>query len=194
MKQVPAVVVAAGSSSRLGRPKQLVQVDGEALLQRAIRIAHEAGASPVFVVLGAHHEEVEAAVDLASAKIVINESWSEGIASSIRAGVSALKRELPNAAGVLLMLCDQPHVTAEHLRKMIEEFAAEEDAAIASLYASHRGIPAIFPRVGFPDLLALRGDRGARGLLADPERRVIEVALDGGEIDIDRPEDLLNLG
>jgi molybdenum cofactor cytidylyltransferase len=193
MKHVPAVIVAAGSSSRLGRPKQLVLMDGETLLARAIRIAHDAGASPVFVVLGAHREEIEAAVDFASARIVTNESWPEGLASSIRAGLAALEKDASTAPAVLLMLCDQPRVTAEHLRKMMQEFQGSKVAAIASLYAGKRGIPAIFPREAFADLLALAGDQGARGLLADPSRQVIEVALAGGEVDVDRPEDLASL-
>lgn len=194
MKHLPAVIVAAGSSSRLGQPKQLLIFDGEPLLQRAIRIAHEAGASPVLVVLGAHHDAIEAAIDFGSAKIVINSGWSEGIAGSIRAGIGAVERENPDSAGVLLMLCDQPRLTAEHLRKMIEEFVGVQDSAISSVYAGKRGIPAIFPRKAFGDLLALHGNTGARALLADPARRVIEIPLEGGEVDIDRPEDLIALG
>jgi molybdenum cofactor cytidylyltransferase len=193
MKPLPAVIVAAGSSSRLGQPKQLLLVNGEPLLQRAVRIAREAGASPVFVVLGAHREVIEATIDFTWARIVNNEHWPDGIATSICAGVRALEKEVSDCSGALLMLCDQPSVTAEHLRKMIHEFAQSDESEVASVYAAKRGIPAIFPHQAFSDLLALRGDKGARGLLTDPGRRVIEVPLAGGEIDIDRPEDLTHL-
>jgi molybdenum cofactor cytidylyltransferase len=91
---------------------------------------------------------------------------------------------------VLLMTCDQPRVTARHLRILIEKSEEQPTAMIASVYVKTRGTPAVFPRVMFADLLALRGDKGARGLLEKALLPVVEVPLDGGEIDIDQPEDL----
>ncbi len=87
---VAAIIVAAGSSSRLGQPKQLVLVDGEPLLQRAIRCAVEAGAEPVFVVLGAHRQDIQNAVDFGFARVLVNDDWEEGLASSIRTGMKAV--------------------------------------------------------------------------------------------------------
>ncbi|HEY2470290.1 MAG TPA: nucleotidyltransferase family protein [Terracidiphilus sp.] len=194
MRHVVAVIAAAGSSSRLGQPKQLLMVDGEPLLQRAIRFAHEAGASPVFVVLGAHREMIESRVDLAAAKIVANEVWKEGIASSIRAGIEAVQAEAPDASGVLLMICDQPGVTSEHLRRMLNVFWQSPETAVASVYAGGRGTPAIFPGAAFADLNALGGDKGARSLLTKAPWPVTGILLEGGEIDIDQPEDLAQLG
>jgi molybdenum cofactor cytidylyltransferase len=191
---VAAIIVAAGSSSRLGQPKQLVLIDGEPLLRRAIRCAQEAGASPVFVVLGAHRERIESAIDFDAAMIVVNEDWEEGLASSIRAGVGAAEKTAAGAAGLLLMTCDQPRVTAEHLRRMIEKFDTQSELIlIASTYAGVRGIPAIFPREAEGSLLALRGDTGARALLQKPPWPVISIPLDGGEIDIDSPDDLARI-
>jgi molybdenum cofactor cytidylyltransferase len=192
---VAAIIVAAGSSSRFGQPKQLILIDGEPLLQRAIRCAQEAGASPVFVVLGAHREQIESGIDFGAAAIVVNEDWEEGLASSIRAGVKAAEIDAAGAAGLLLMTCDQPRVTAAHLRRMIENFdARSEPILIASTYAGVRGIPAIFPREAKGSLLALRGDMGARMMLQQPSWPVISLPLRGGEVDIDRPEDLAELG
>lgn len=193
MRPVPAIIAAAGSSSRLGQPKQLLMIDGEPMLQRAIRVANEAGASPVFVVLGAHRDAIERGVDLAAGKIVANERWEEGIASSIRVSMETVEAEAPEASGVLLMICDQPRVTAVHLRRMMGAFAQSPGTSVASVYAGGRGTPAIFPRAAFAHLGALCGDKGARGLLADPLWPVIEIPLAGGEIDIDRPEDLAHL-
>ena len=93
MKDVAAVIIAAGSSSRLGQPKQLLVFEGEILLQRAIRIAREAGTSRVLVVLGAHRQQIEDRVDLSDVEIVVNPDWEEGMASSIRAGTQALDRD-----------------------------------------------------------------------------------------------------
>jgi molybdenum cofactor cytidylyltransferase len=188
---VAAIIVAAGASTRLGQPKQLVWVDGEPLLQRAIRCAQQAGASPVFVVLGADRELIRNAIDFGGASIVVNEDWEEGLACSIRVGVQVAA----GSAGVLLMTCDQPRVTAAYLRAMIEKFEdRSEPTLIASTYAGVRGTPAIFPREAEGALLALRGDRGARVLLQQPTWPVISIPLEGGELDIDRPEDLAGLG
>ena len=194
MKDVAAVIIAAGSSSRLGQPKQLLVFEGETLVERAIRIARDAGTSRVLVVLGAHRQQIEDRVELSDVEIVVNPDWEEGMASSIRAGTQALDRDSSECSAVLLMTCDQPAVTAEHLRSMLAAFERDPDKAVASVYAAKRGIPAIFPREAFADLLALRGDQGARGLLAGAARTVIEVPLAGGEVDIDRAEDLSHLG
>ena len=192
---VAAIIAAAGASRRLGRPKQLVLVDGEPLLQRTIRCAVGAGAEPVFAVLGGHRQDIQSAIDFGSATVIANDTWEEGIASSIRVGVKAVETEAAACAGVLLMTCDQPRVTAEHLRKMIEEFDTRKKVVmIASLYAGTRGIPAIFPRAMFANLLGLQGDKGARGLLAKASLPVVQIPLEGGEVDIDRPEDLAELG
>jgi CTP:molybdopterin cytidylyltransferase MocA len=191
---VAAIIVAAGSSSRLGEPKQLILIDGEPLLQRAIRCAVEAGASPVFVVLGAHRDLLENSIIFGAAKIVVNDDWQEGLASSIRAGVKAVQAEAPSAEGLLLMTCDQPRVTADHLHRLIlMSYAQSAPTAIVSTYGGTRGIPAIFPRQSIRDLLALRGDKGARALVAKPPWPVISIPLAGGEIDIDSPEDLEDL-
>jgi CTP:molybdopterin cytidylyltransferase MocA len=194
MKKVAAIIIAAGSSSRLGRPKQLVLFAGETLLARAIRVARESGVEPLFVVLGANREEIEAGVDLSRAQIVLNRNWKEGMASSIRAGIDAVEKDTAEVDGVLLMVCDQPLVTEEHLRRMLAAFRQSGTSSIASLYSGKRGIPAIFPRQSFAELAALKGDQGARSLLSDAQREVIEAALEGGEVDVDRAEDVLKLG
>jgi molybdenum cofactor cytidylyltransferase len=192
---IAAIILAAGASSRLGQPKQLVPVNGEPLLQSAVRCAVKAGAEPVFVVLGAHREAIQNAIDFGLATVLVNDDWEEGLASSIRVGVKAVETKGAGSAGVLLMTCDQPRVTAAHLQAMIEQFNAQAGTLLmASIYAGVRGTPAIFPRAMFADLLALRGDRGARGLLANTSLPVVEIQLKGGEVDIDRPEDLAALG
>lgn len=191
---IAAIIVAAGASSRLGQPKQLIVMEGEPLLQRAIRCAREAGASPVFVVLGAHCQLIESSIDFGAAKTVVNGEWEEGLASSIRAGVHAVQAEAPSAEGLLLMTCDQPRVTADHLHRLIMmSYAQSAPTAIASTYAGIRGIPAIFPRQAIGDLLGLRGDKGARALLARPPWPLISIPFAGGDVDIDLPEDLAQL-
>lgn len=188
---VAGVVLAAGASRRLGQPKQLVMLEGETLLARTVRLAREAGAAPVLVVVGAQAELICAAVPADRATVVMNGEWEQGIASSIRAGVNALDA---TASGVLISACDQPRLSAAHLRGLIETLAAQcEPCIVASTYAGVRGIPAVFPREAFADLLALRGDKGARALLMQPPCPLIALPFEGGEVDIDRPDDLAEL-
>jgi molybdenum cofactor cytidylyltransferase len=176
---IPALILAAGGSRRLGQPKQLLMLRGETLIERAIRMAGEAGAAPVIAALGAHFVDIVASIALDNVILSINDQWE------------TIDVVATGASGVLILGCDQPRLTAAHLRAMIEAFTAHQRAAIvASAYAGIHGAPAIFPRSAFADLFALKGDKGARALLVNPPCRVIALAFDGGEVDIDEPGDL----
>ena len=175
---VAAVVLAAGASRRLGSPKQLEMLGGETLLKRAVRVAADAGCSPVIVVLGAAAELILAAGLPESVMPVINEQWMEGMGASICVGVRACGVA---AEGAVVMACDQPAVTAGHLRRLMEGRVMR-----ASRYAGRKGIPAFFPRAYFDELTALTGDVGARGLLRSAEA----VDLEGGDLDVDTAVDL----
>ena len=191
---VAAIVLAAGASRRLGQPKQLLTLDGETLLARSLRLANEAGAAPVLVVLGANSELIGSAIPVGSATLVMNENWQQGIASSIHAGLKALDPAASDVRGVLILACDQPRLSAEHLCELIQSFAGQcETSIVASTYAGVHGIPAVFPREALPHLLALSGDKGARALLMQPPCPLIALAFEGGEVDIDRPDDLEQL-
>ncbi len=192
---VSAIILAAGASRRLGQPKQLVGHAGEALLERALRLAREAGASPVLVVLGANFAPICATIPFNEAIPVFNEKWDQGMSTSIHAGLSEADVRAPESAGALVMACDQPRFSASHLRSLLLAFdaAQTEPTIVASNYAGIHGIPAVFPRSVYPKLHALHGDKGARTLLAKPPCRIVAVACSGCEIDIDLPEDLANL-
>jgi CTP:molybdopterin cytidylyltransferase MocA len=178
---VAAVVLAAGASKRLGEPKQLVVLGGETLLERAVRVAREANCWPVIVVVGAQYEQVLGNSVLGDAVLVINDQWKEGMASSIRLGVRTLRSVAKEAEGVLLMTCDQPAVTVKHLLRL--KLRAEVKA---SRYPGRNGVPAFFPKEYFDQLMELKGDAGARELLA--EARYEE--LENGELDVDTLADL----
>jgi molybdenum cofactor cytidylyltransferase len=185
--------MAAGASTRLGVPKQLSCLPHsphETLLERTLRIAIEAAAHPVFVVLGANRNEIERTVRLQNCTVLQNPDWAEGMASSLRVGISAVAEQLPHAQGALLLVCDQPALSAEHLRRLIAAHRANPDCAVASKYSGRVAVPAIVPRSAFPALRALTGDQGARAILKLPELRVVEIEFPDGEWDIDLPNDL----
>jgi molybdenum cofactor cytidylyltransferase len=188
---IPAILLAAGASTRLGRPKQLVEYHGETLLARAIRLTQEAGCDPVFVVLGANLETILPTGLSDRAVPVINKDWQEGISSSIQSGLRAVHGALPATEGVLLLTCDQPRLSAEHLGALMRRFSSEYgDVIVASAYAGALGTPAVFPRGAFRQLFELRGDTGARALFTKPARPVVGVPFPDGEFDIDTPADL----
>ena len=172
-----AVVLAAGGSTRLGRPKQLVSFAGERLLERAVRIVLEAGFTPV-VVLGAASEQVVDGCNLSRCHVLIHPDWQSGMGGSIRVGVAAA--QALGAEKVLLMTCDQPAVTVEHLLRL----ACAPELPASSAYAERKGVPACFSAASFAALMALSGDMGARELLRDTPA----IELPGGELDVDTEE------
>jgi molybdenum cofactor cytidylyltransferase len=182
--RVCAVVLAAGGSRRLGRAKQVAVVDGETLLGRTLRVVYEAGVDSVVVVLGARAEEIVADVDLRGARVVVNPDWETGIASSIRAGVLASG----NVDGVLMLVCDQARLSSEHLRELLKRF--DGDGVVASGYAGIVGIPAVFPKAMFGQLMRLEGDAGARVLLREYAGQIEIVPWADGVVDVDTAEDL----
>ena len=188
---LPAIVLAAGASRRLGQPKQLVQLEGETLLSRTIRVTLEAGVRPLCVVLAADSEGMLTGVDESFVQAVVNHQCERGIATSIHAGLHWLSQDQPEAQGVLMLVCDQPRLTTEHIRTLIDRSVQTHwNCIVASVYAGVRGVPAIFPRSDFAKLLALQGDKGARNLLQHAASLVIDVPFPDGVIDIDTPEDL----
>ena len=188
--EIGAIILAAGASRRLGRPKQLVTYRGETLLGRAVRMAREAGAQPVVVVLGAEYEAIAAVVNLSGVRVARNAEWAQGIASSIHAGLWVIEEIAPDVGGVLILTCDQPRLTVEHLQSLFAAFS--EGKIAASAYAGGLGVPAIFSRGMFAELYALCGDKGARALLRETSRLAV-VDFSGGEVDVDIPEDLAAL-
>jgi molybdenum cofactor cytidylyltransferase len=188
---IPAIILAAGGSRRLGQPKQLLVYNDETLLERAIRIAGESGATPVIVVLGANRQQINSAIPVDQATAIFNSHWEQGIASSIHSGLEAIEPFAPDSRGVLILPCDQLRLSSDHLHRLLSTFAVEpQPSIVASTYADILGIPAVFPRAVFPELLALKGDKGARALLLNPPCPVIAIPFAGGEIDVDEPADL----
>ncbi len=179
MARVAAIVLAAGASLRFGSAKQLIRLGGETLLERVVRVAFEAELYPIYGVVSA-----DLALETVPRRMIpiVNHEAIEGMASSIRCGVQALENADASSSGVIILACDQPAVTVEHLQKL----ALGGLDVLASAYAGGKGIPAYFPAGMFGELLVLRGDKGARELVKEAR----SVDLEGGELDVDTVEDL----
>src|SRR5215510_385002 len=189
-KSIAAVILAAGESSRFGRLKQLVHFRGRTLVRRVVAAATETDCSPVIVVTGNGHTEVEHELRATHAMIVENKNWKTGISTSIRAGIGALIENAPDVAATLLLVCDQPFLDAPVLRGLIALHRKTGMPILGSAYAHTLGVPALFDRSIFPELLALSGDSGAKAIILSNRARTGEFAFPKGEIDIDRMEDL----
>lgn len=178
---IAAVVLAAGAGRRMGGPKALLRLGGETLLRRAVRAGLEAGCSPVVAVIGAW----DSGLDGLEVRTVSNPGAQEGMASSIRLGIAALT---PEVEGAVLLTVDQPAVDAALLQDLLALAATNPERPAACAYAGTLGIPAVLPRRFFPELLALRGDRGAKALLL--REQAAALPFPAGADDLDTPGDL----
>jgi molybdenum cofactor cytidylyltransferase len=188
MKKIIPIILAAGSSSRLGQPKQLLVYQGITLLERVFEIAKKVTKNTKIVV-GNYSEEI---IQLIDDKQVIlhNPAAHEGMGTSIRVGVEAVKNE---ADAVLILLTDQPFVTFELLEKMIALYEESQAPIIACDYGEQLGVPILFDRQFFPELLQLSGDKGARAFLKNYPDQIKTISFPEGKFDIDTPEDLVIL-
>ncbi|HTQ29859.1 MAG TPA: nucleotidyltransferase family protein [Opitutaceae bacterium] len=183
------VLLAAGASTRMGRPKQLLPAGGRPLVAHAAEAVLASPAWPVVVVLGAQAEKIRPALVRLPVLIAENPEWAEGLGSSIRAGMAALKNFWRTLDAVLVALADQPALSAEAVARLVAAHHATGRSLVAARYAGRLGAPALFVREHFPALQQLRGDQGARALLdADPDR-VAAVDLPEFAFDVDTPAD-----
>lgn len=181
------IVLAAGASRRLGKSKQLLRLHGETLVRRAARLGLATTPLAAIIVLGADADPVYASVADLAVRRVDCIDWQQGMGASLRAGLTALP---PECAGALIVLCDQPALTAEHLEQLVAAWRANPRGAAASSYAGRLGVPALLPRAWFAELMAESGDRGARELLASRRGDVVAIANEALTLDIDRGGDL----
>lgn len=182
----PVVLLAAGASRRMGRPKQLLPVDGMPLVRRAAGIAVAAGFGHVFVVLGCRAAVIAPALAGLPLHLVINESWSDGLGSSIRAGVRRALELPPAPRGLVLALADQPGVSSAHLRRLAATQRRTGRSIVATFSHGVLQPPVLFTPEWFPRLARLRGDDGARKILREHAWQVARVPLAQAS-DLDTP-------
>jgi len=183
------IILAAGASTRMGTPKQLLGYQKGTLLSHTIEVAIASVCRPIIVVLGAYAERIEPTINHYPIEIVYNPDWSAGMGTSIQVGIQKFKdiSEKPEAA--VLVVGDQPFVSSQLVNCLVESYCQTGKSIIASEYANTVGIPALFSSKYFADLLSLKGTKGAKKLLLERGEEVARVSFPEGEIDIDIPDE-----
>lgn len=183
------VLLAAGASSRLGEPKQELLFQGKTLLEGATAAALASVCRPIVVVLGANAGKISFQAEAGAVVTVHNSEWEEGMASSIRCGLTKLVSVSPEVSGCVFLVCDQPYVDATLLNNLIQTKNDSGKGIVASSYKETIGTPVLFDKVFFPELMALAGQEGAKKLVFKHSREVISVPFSLGAIDIDTQAD-----
>ena len=186
MRRIGGIILAAGGSTRMGAPKQLLEFHGESLVHAAVRAAHEGGCDVVCVVTGHAREAVENAVADLTPLLVHNENWQRGVGSSVRLGVSAVQP----ASAIILLACDQPAVNGDTIRSLVERHRQSDRPIVASQYSGTLGVPALFDQSCFAELHALPDDRGAKSVIQADPARVNAFDFPGGTFDLDSQDDV----
>ena len=179
------IILAAGSSSRLGSPKQLLFYKGKSLLIHSVDAALETGCKTVIVILGAYIELMRKELNDKLVIIVENSGWREGMASSIRCGLERIMKTVPFPEHIIFMVCDQPYISSSLLLNLLKKKQETGMPIVASHYDDKNGIPALFQKSFFPALMKLAGDKGAGNLIADNPYKVMTVPFPEGKTDID---------
>ena len=188
--KIGVIILAAGSSSRLGYPKQLVEFKGIPLLQHSIDVAESLEFDAKILVLGAMEDEINKKIDSRNFKVVINENWEEGMSTSIRKGLSEALKFEKELEHILILLSDQPFVTKEKIEELISVQLKSNKQATFSGYAGELGVPAIFSREIFSDLKKLKGDQGAKKLIYKKDLQFGTVMFENGNFDVDTTVDV----
>jgi molybdenum cofactor cytidylyltransferase len=188
-QNIGIIILAAGASTRMGTPKQLLPIQDQTLLTKSLHAAIGSSAKNLLVVLGANEDSLREAIKSYPVIIVNNTTWKNGIGNSIKVGLKSLMNSRSILDGVVITVCDQPLLTSQHLTKLIERCKQTEGKIIASRYASTIGTPVCFPEKYFQHLFALEDHEGAKKIIQRFPNEVLAIDFPGGEIDLDTMED-----
>ncbi|BAY45078.1 4-diphosphocytidyl-2C-methyl-D-erythritol synthase [Scytonema sp. HK-05] len=186
---IGAIVLAAGASTRMGTPKQLLHFEGRSFLRQTVEVAIASVCKPIVVVLGAYAEKMRQEVNQLPVMVVENPQWHEGMGASIQVGMTALNAASEEIEGVVLTLCDQPFVSSDVINQLVAAYHSTGQGIIASEYAGTLGVPALFSRKFFSDLMNLQATSGAKQVIKKYSHEVFPVPFAAGAIDIDTPQD-----
>ncbi|UZR96071.1 nucleotidyltransferase family protein [Chondrinema litorale] len=186
--RIGAVILAAGGSSRLGFPKQLLELKQKTLVARSCETILETGIENLIVVTGAYEDDIKKSISSYHVKIAHNPDWETGMASSIKKGINELLKSNFNIEAVLICLCDQPFLDTHHIKEVIKSYYKTGKPIIASYYNDLESVPALFNHSLFESLLELKGQEGARKIIRKQPSLVVNVPFSKGVYDVDTPE------
>lgn len=187
------IILAAGNSSRLGQPKQLLSYNNTTLLNNTIDAALQIPNAIVIVVLGSEQELIEQELNSPQIKISYNKNWISGMSSSIVKGLSDLLTGTVAVDSCIISVCDQPFINNSVFENLLKEHNSTGVGIVASSYSGTVGIPVLFSKKYFKELLELKGQEGAKKLIGKFSDDCVSVAFLKGGIDIDTPEDYKHL-
>ncbi len=184
------IILAAGNSSRLGTPKQLLEYKGKSLLQHAIDEALLIQEAPVIVVIGATHQDIENSIKQKKGiAFAHNKNWNSGMGSSIKTGLQHLLKTSPGITACIITVCDQPFINSTIFNALINAHHETGTGIVASAYAGTIGTPALFDKDYFNELINLNNAEGAKKLLQKYDDDLIAIPFENGEVDIDTIDD-----
>lgn len=190
---IGVIILAAGSSSRLGEPKQIIYFNGKTLLERTIQTAIDSECENIAVVLGANSEVILNKIGNFPVQVCINQNWQSGMSSSLQIGLKYLLDIAAKLDAVIVLLCDQPLIETRHITQLVEKFRQTEKPIIATQYRETIGVPALFAKEVFGKLMLINGDKGARKIIDDFPELVGTVNIPEADFDIDTAEDVAKL-
>jgi len=193
MNQIRILIIAAGQSSRMGRPKQLLDYEGKTLINRLIGIVKSAGDLPITLVLGAFSDEIIHQLPDIDVQLVMNPDWQQGMGRSISVGVSNIIQHNPEVDGIIILVCDQPFISANEISGLIHAQNSTGKPIVACAYNGILGTPALFVREKWKDLITLQGETGAKAIIGNHKSDVAVLHFDKGVLDIDTPQDYKSL-
>lgn len=190
MSRIGILILAAGASTRLGQPKQLLNIQGKPLIRHMAEVAIATDCHPIGIVLGAYADAIKPHLTDLNCHIFNNKDWATGMASSIRCGMRHMGAIAPELDAIVLMVCDQPFVSSHLICQLIATHVASKYPIIAAEYGDIWGVPALFHRAFFSNLDTLQGDVGAKAIIRQYRSHCLSILFPAGSIDLDTSEDL----
>ena len=189
MNKIGIIILAAGESKRMGSPKQLLQIEGKSLIHRTAEIALATDCYPVVMVIGANKPQIAPEIVDLPLTIIDNPMWHEGMSSSVKIGLAGVYMTYKEVEAVIILVCDQPYLSVSLLERMVEIYTTKKPRLIACRYGEELGVPALFDRTLFEELLDLKGDKGAKPVLMKHLDEAHILQFEAGSIDLDTPDE-----